>query len=264
MKTEMYCYLEDRDRKVLPETPAFEKWLDPAQTAVLCIDMHRGHIGPEEQLTCDAPRARERIPHHDVFHAACRDIGMPVIMVQHWQRHGGADDITAKDLDGGANWRHIYPLYWPPSPLMDEHSWEGTKWLDLLVEHDPERDYYIRTKKRLSAFYPTDLEFLLRRLNVRNVVITGTMTDACDLSTAFDAANLDFRVIMPRDIVAGYSEAAEHGALMIVSLHLGLVVDAPALVREWYAREGREVPEALRDAQTMDDAVGERLAASGT
>jgi biuret amidohydrolase len=185
-------------------------------------------------------------------------------MVQHWQRHGGADDLTARDLDGGANWRHIYALYWPPTPLMDEHSWEGTKWLDLMVEDDPERDYYVRTKKRLSSFYPTDLEFLLRRLDVRNVVITGTMTDACDLSTAFDAANLDFRVIMPRDIVAGYSEESEHGALMIVSLHLGLVVDGPALVREWYAREGREVPEALRDAQTMDDALGDRLAASGT
>jgi len=264
MKTEMYCYLENRNRKVLPETPAFEKWLDPAHTAVICIDMHRGHVGPDDELTLDTPRARARIPHHDAFHAACREIGIPVVMVQHWQRHGGVDDLNAVDLDGGANWRHLYQLYWPPTPLMEEHSWEGTKWLDLLVEHDPERDYYIRTKKRLSSFYPTDLEFLLRRLEIRNVVITGTMTDACDLSTAFDAANLDFRVIMPRDIVAGYSEEAEHGALMIVSLHLGLVVDAPALVREWYAREGREVPEGLREAQTINDVVGDRLAASGT
>jgi nicotinamidase-related amidase len=259
MKTKMYCYLEDRDKKVLPESEAFERWLDPARTAVICIDMHRGHIGPEEQLTCDAPRARARIPHHDVFHAACREIGVPIIMVQHWQRYGGADDIAAKDLHGGANWRHIYPLYWPPNPLMDEHSWEGTKWLDILVEHDPERDYYVRTKKRLSAFYPTDLEFLLRRLGVENVVITGTMTDACDLSTAFSAADLDFRVTMPRDIVAGYSEEAEHGALMIVSLHLGIVVDGPALIREWYARAGAEVPPVLRTAVTMDDAVKDRL-----
>lgn len=259
MKTEMYCYLENRTRKVVPESEAFERWLDPTRTAVICIDMHRGHIGPDEQLTCSAPRARARIPHHDVFHAACREIGVPVIMVQHWQRHGGADDIRAEDLHGGANWRHIYPLYWPPNPLMDEHSWEGTKWLDILVEHDPERDYYVRTKKRLSAFYPTDLEFLLRRLGAENVVITGTMTDACDLATAFDAADLDFRVTVPRDIVAGYSEEAEHGALMIVSLHLGLVVDAPALVREWFARVGADVPSALRTAATMDDAVKERL-----
>ena len=120
---------------------------------------------------------------------------------------------------------------------MDQHSWEGTKWLDLMVEVD-ERDYFVRTKKRLSAFYPTDLEFLLRNLDVDNVVLTGTYTDACVLSTAFDAANRDFRVLVPRDVVAGYSEEAEHAALMIIALHLGLVVDSSALVNEWFARRG--------------------------
>ena len=48
MKTEMYCHLENRDKKVLPSTEAFERWLDPDKTAVACIDMHRGHVGPEE------------------------------------------------------------------------------------------------------------------------------------------------------------------------------------------------------------------------
>ena len=63
---------------------------------------------------------------------------------------------------------------------MIEHGWEGTKWLDLMVEED-ERDHYVRTKKRLSGFYPTDLEFLLRQMGIANLVITGTMTDSCDL-----------------------------------------------------------------------------------
>jgi len=185
-----------------------------------------------------------------------------VIMVQHWQRHGGADDINSKGRNVGANWRAVYPLYWPPNPLMDEHSWEGTKWLDLMVEHDPDVDYYVRTKKRLSAFFPTDLEFLLRKLDVDNIVISGTMTDACDLSTAFAAADMDFRVTMPRDVVAGYSEESEHAALMLVSLHIGIVVDAPALLREWFAREGTKLPDALEGATTMEDAVGAQLAAA--
>jgi nicotinamidase-related amidase len=138
---------------------------------------------------------------------------------------------------------------------MLEHSWEGTKWLDLMVEEAP-GDYYVRTKKRLSAFYPTDMDFLLRQLDVRNLVITGTYTDACDLSTAFDAANRDYRVIVPRDVVAGYSEEAEHAALMIISLHLGLVVDAPALLAEWYARKGRELPESLRGITDISTVAG--------
>ena len=143
---------------------------------------------------------------------------------------------------------------------MDEHSWEGTKWLDLITE-EVEGDYYIRTKKRLSGFYPTDLEFLLHNLDVHNVVLTGTMTDACVLSTAFDAANRDFRVIVPRDVVAGYSEEAEDSALQVISLHLGLVVDAPALLAEYFARAGIGV--ASGPGRNHRDQRGDRSAPEG-
>ncbi|HLI14565.1 MAG TPA: isochorismatase family cysteine hydrolase [Acidimicrobiales bacterium] len=255
MQTEMYCYLEDRERRVLPSNEAFERWLDPDRSAIACIDMYRGHVGPDEQLTCPAPRARAKIPAHNLFHRLARDVGVPVIHVQHWQRYGGIDDANSRQFNRGANWRVLYELYLPPNPLMLEHSWEGTRWLDLMVEEAP-GDYYVRTKKRLSAFYPTDLEFLLRQLDVKNLVITGTYTDACDLSTAFDAANRDLRVIVPRDVVAGYSAEAEHAALLIVSLHLGLVVDAPALLAEWYARKGRELPEALRSCTDISLVAG--------
>ncbi len=254
MKTEMYCYLEDRERSVVPSNEAFERWLDPTTTAVLEIDMHRGHVGPEEALPLPVPRARDRVAEHNEFQAAARDLGVPVIHVQHWQRHGGIDDANSRAHNRGANWRVLYELYLPPNALMLEHSWEGTPWLDLITE-EVEGDYYIRTKKRLSAFYPTDLEFLLRQMNVTNVVLTGTMTDACVLSTAFDAANRDFRVIVPRDIVGGYNDEAEHAALMCISLHVGLVVDGPALLREWGARIGKELSAPLQTATTMTDSL---------
>lgn len=235
MKTEMYCYTHNRDQTFLPSS--FDPWLDPDRTAVLCIDMHRGHL--ELESTCPAPRAIAKIDRHNAFHRHVRALGIPLIMVQHWQRHGGIDDVASRKKTGKANWRYLYELYLPPNPLMDQHSWEGTPWLDLMVETEPS-DYYIRTKKRLSGFYPTDLEFLLRNLDVDNVVLTGTFTDACVLSTAFDAANRDFRVLVPRDVVAGYSEEAEHAALLVISLHLGLVVDSQPLLQEWQVRKGQD------------------------
>jgi nicotinamidase-related amidase len=253
MKTEMYCYLEDREKRTLPDTEVFDRWLDPDHAAIACIDMHRGHVGDDPELTLDTPRARARIPAHNIFHRYAREIGVPIIHVQHWQRHGGIDDARSKAVNQGANWRHLYDLYLPPNPLMLEHSWEGTKWLDIMIEEEP-NDYYVRTKKRLSAFYPTDFEFLLRQLDVHNLVITGTMTDACDLSTAFDAANRDFRVLIPRDVVAGSSAEAEHAALLCVSLHLGLVVDAPALLAEWFARKDRELPSDVAGIDDINDA----------
>jgi nicotinamidase-related amidase len=144
---------------------------------------------------------------------------------------------------------------------MLEHSWEGTKWLDLMVEEE-EGDYYVRTKKRLSAFYPTDFEHLLNQLDVKNLVITGTLTECCDLSTAFDAANRDFRVIIPRDVVGGSSAEAEDAALLIISLHLGLVVDSPVLLAEWYARAGRDLREELRGVTDISEVAGELEATS--
>ncbi|MFT7473907.1 MAG: nicotinamidase-related amidase [Verrucomicrobiales bacterium] len=260
MKTDMYCYLEGRDRKTLPSgtsdnADAFEKWLDPDKSAVVCIDMHRGHVGPaDEDLTCPAPSARAKIPAHNMFHRMARAIGVPIIHVQHWQRHGGMDDVHSNTENRVANWRLTFELFLD-KPVGEEHSWEGTKWLDVLVEEE-ESDYYVRTKKRLSGFYPTDLEFLLRQLDVDNVVLTGTYTDACVLSTAFDAANRDFRVTVLGDIVAGGSEENEAAALMIVALHCGLVTDGPALIREWYARKGMAEPEELIGHTKMTEASG--------
>lgn len=242
MKTDMHCFLYNRERRDLPDT--FDPWLDPARTAVVCIDMHAGHLAIDDpDCTCPAPRGAAKIAIHDEFHAACRAIGIPIIMVQHWQRHGGIDDRFSRSPRAKANWRWLYELYLPPNPAMDQHSWEGTKWVELMVEHDPAVDHYVRTKKRLSSFYPTDLEFLLRQLDVDTIVITGAYTDCCDISTAFDAANRDFRVIIPRDIVAGFSEEAENAALHIISLHVGLVVESGPLLAEWYARAGGPLPE---------------------
>jgi nicotinamidase-related amidase len=253
----MYCYLADGRKKVLPSTPAFEEWFDPDHTAVACIDMHRGHIGPEDAVTCPAPRARDRIPAHNMFHDLCRRIDMPIIHVQHWQRYGGIDGAhPRKTRNAGENWRHLYELYLPANPIIEQHSWEGTKWLDILVEEDKDKDYYVRTKKRMSSFYPTDFEFLINQLGIDNVVLTGTYTEACVLSTAFDAANRDFRVIVPRDIVAGESEEMENGALRIIASHLGLVVDAPAALREWYARKGEELPPILDGVSDIGTVAG--------
>lgn len=253
MDTEMYCYTPAGDRKVLPAEKVFDDWLDPATSAIACIDMHRSHVGDDPDMPVPAPRATDRVDAHNAFHAAAREVGVPVIMVQHWQRHGGTDDIKSKVVEGGTNWRHLEKIYMNLDPEnMNELGWEGTKWVDLMVEED-ERDLYVRTKKRLSSFYPTDLEFLLRQMGVANLVLTGTLTDCCVLNTAFDAANRDFRVVLPRDVAAGMSPEMETAAEQVIANHLGLVVDAPALLREWYARTGTELPAAIAEAETMDD-----------
>ena len=105
MKTDIYCYMQNRDQvgppMGVPGYPeAFDDWLDPDDTAVVEIDMHRGHVGPDDRLTLPAPRARARVPAHNRFQAECRSLGMPIIHVQHWQRTGGSTTSTTGNTTG--------------------------------------------------------------------------------------------------------------------------------------------------------------------
>ena len=56
-------------------------------------------------------------------------------------------------------------------------------------------------KPRHSAFFGTPLEFLLKDLGTKRVVITGLTTDSCIMFTAHDAYVRGFRIWVPSDCV---------------------------------------------------------------
>jgi biuret amidohydrolase len=217
------------ERRPLPE--GFEGFVDPARSAVVSIDMHQGHLADTPDCPCPAPRAREIVAPIDRFHAQARAQAVPVIHVRSVLRRGGVDDVAGLP----AAWRKVFPLHVGPIPNADEHAIEGTRWNDFETEVLPD-DLIVQTKKRLTAFYPSDLDFLLRNMGTRTLVLDGVMADCCVLNTAFDASNLGYDVVVLRDLVRGTNAEMEAAAERIVSLHLGLVMDAADLVAAWQER----------------------------
>jgi biuret amidohydrolase len=131
-----------------------------------------------------------------------------------------------------AAWRLVLPLHVGPIPNADEHAIEGSRWTEFVTRVEPS-DLIVETKKRLSAFHPTDLDFLLRNLGTRTIVINGGFTDCCVINTAFDGSNLGYNIVVMRDLVRGTNEEMEDAALKMISLHLGLVMDSSELLAEW-------------------------------
>lgn len=175
---------------------------------------------------CPSPRGRQIIEPLNKFMEEARALNIPIIHVRSVLRKGGVDE----KLNPSA-WRLVFPITVGEIPNIAEHAIEGTKWNKFSIDvHD--EDLIVSTKKRLSAFYPTDLEMLLRNMGIKRIVLTGCMTDCCVLNTAFDGANRDFRIVVPRDLTRG-SEHLEEAALRIISLHLGLVVDSAELLEDW-------------------------------
>jgi nicotinamidase-related amidase len=209
----------------------FEDYLNPATTAIVSIDMHRGHLDPSPQCPCPAPRAREIVAPIDTFHDAARALRVPIIHVRSVLRRGGVDDIHGIS----SAWRRTFPLYVGEIPNSAAHAIEGSPWTEFVTRVDP-ADLIVETKKRLSAFHPTDLDFLLRNMRIESLVLNGGFTDCCILNTAFDASNRNYRVIVARDLVRGTDEHLEGAALAMVSLHLGLVADSADILAEWRER----------------------------
>jgi biuret amidohydrolase len=219
-------------RRPLPDQ--FADYADRARSAIVSIDMHAGHLSEDPDCPCPAPRMREIVAPIDAFHAAARALGVPVIHVRSTLRKGGVDDVQGTP----SAWRRTFPLLVGPIPNADHHAIEGTRWTQFATEV-ADTDLVVSGKKRLSAFFPTDLDLLLRNLGVKVVVLNGGMTDCCVLNTAFDAANRDYRVIVAPDLVRGTDPELERAALAMLSIHLGLVLDSEEILRVW-----RSAPES--------------------
>ena len=222
-----YVYGEKRD---LPG--GFETFADRAHTAIVSIDMHEGHLADTPDCPCPAPRARDIVEPINAFHEQARALGVPVIHVTTKLRKGGVDDV--KGIPSA--WRLTFPLYVGEIPNANEHAIEGSRWTEIVTHVAPE-DLIVDGKRRLSAFYPTDLDFLLRNMGVKTVVLDGGFSDCCVLNAAFEASNRNYRVVVLRDLTRGTNDEMEDAGLKIVSLHLGLVMDSADLLEEW-----RETP----------------------
>lgn len=234
----MRAFIYERPREI--DDSDFADYLDPSSTAVISIDLHRGHLEDSPDCPCPAPRARQLIAPVDAFHAQARAAGVRIVHVRSVLRADGSDDL------GGipSAWRRTFPLHVGDIPNHAAHALEGSRWTEWLTQVEP-CDLMVSNKRRLSAFYPTDLDFLLRNQRIDTLVFNGGFADCCVLNSAFEAANLNYRVIVLRDLVRGTDEHLESAAFSMVSLHLGLVMESAELLATWTQRQAGVVNNSL-------------------
>ncbi|KJS30676.1 MAG: hypothetical protein VR64_15095 [Desulfatitalea sp. BRH_c12] len=66
----------------------------------------------------------------------------------------------------------------------------------------PQQGDHFILKPQYSAFFATPLEILLKRLNVRRLILTGMSGNICVFFTAADAYMRGFELIVPEDCIA--------------------------------------------------------------
>jgi nicotinamidase-related amidase len=149
--------------------------------------------------------------------AAARTAGIPVVFVRVAFRPGfpeaSAANRTFSALAGTGGDR-----FGESSPATQIHGAVAPRPGEPIV-----------VKKRVSAFTGSDLEVLLRSMNVSHLVLTGIATSGVVLSTLREAADRDYRLTVLADACADADEEVHRVLLGKVFPRQAAVIS----VREW-------------------------------
>ncbi|MBI9089822.1 MAG: cysteine hydrolase [Desulfobacterium sp.] len=178
--------------------------------AVLVIDMQRDFIDKGAPIEC--PGGRDIIVPIQRLLAVARQRNLPVIYTQEAHRSQGVD--FGRELDG-------------EEPV---HCVEGTPGIEIVPDLARQQGDFLIVKRRYSAFFATDLDLLLRGLNIDTLVLSGVATDVCVRATAQDAQQLNYKVIVPDECVAGTSVEQHGAALKNISYILGKVLPLDEII----------------------------------
>lgn len=191
--------------------------LDPRTTAVVAIDMHRGHLDPAvATLPLAAERCGPVIARAADLFREVRALGVPVVHVVTEYRDSA--EIAANPF-----WKAAHDDPGKARQGILRHNLAGSPGTQVTPELLDGRDVVVRGKKRYSSFHATDLEFVLRhRLRADTVILAGINTTSCVLNAAFESTNRDFRVVIAADAVDSMDgEQMHHFALRLMAATCG-------------------------------------------
>jgi len=149
--------------------------------ALIVVDMIKDNVG----MHLSANKSNEFtkiIPNLQRLLKECRTRGIPVVFAN--------DSFMEGDL-----------LF---SGRMRPHAIRGTQGVKVIEELGPEPGDTVLEKRRLSAFFKTDLDMTLRLWKVDTIIVTGIATPGCVYMTAMDGFSYDFKVIILEDCCAAH------------------------------------------------------------
>lgn len=182
--------------------------LDLARTAIVVVDMQNDFCherGWLASIGVDISPARAPIGPLVAGLPTLRRAGVPVV----WLNWGTRPDRA--NLPPGV--LHVYDpcgtgvgigsTALTDSPVLERGSW-GAAVVDEL-EADPS-DVWVH-KHRMSGFWDTELDSVLRNLDVTTLLFAGVNADQCVLATLIDAACIGYDVVLLEDTSATTSPA---------------------------------------------------------
>ncbi len=185
-------------------SPLVER-LDPVRTAHLVVDMQNGFVA--EGAVVEVAEARGVVDEINRISAALRQSGGLNVFLQYTSPAPGVWSNFVERL-GHKAVAHLAAFE------RRAQAWQLCAALDV-ADGDITID-----KGRFSPFVTgsSDLHEILQARGIDTVIVTGTVTNCCCESTARDAMQLNYRVLVAADANAALSDAEHAATLQIMAM----------------------------------------------
>ena len=172
--------------------------IDPAHAVLLIIDVQNYCIGAKAgKSEYFRQRLRDTVlPNIRRLQTACRRAGIEVVysVIENMTRDG-----RDRSLD--------YKISGIDVPL-------GSKNAHVLEEIAPANEEMIFRKTSSSVFISTNIDYVLRNLGVRSLLVAGLMTDQCVESAVRNACDLGYLVTLVSDACTTSSAERHNQSLL--------------------------------------------------
>jgi nicotinamidase-related amidase len=190
--------------------------LPQGRTAVVTIDMHRGHLDPAVATMPLTAEAAERVTAANArFLAGARAHGLPIVHVV--TAYNSVAEIAANPW-----WASVAGTSATRANVL-KHQLPGSPGLDVMPELVADGDIFVRTKRRYDSFTASDLEHVLRSRGIDTLLLTGVNTNSCVLATTVAGNARDYSVVVVSDCVATMDPSLHEPALAIIRQAFGWV-----------------------------------------
>jgi len=188
--------------------------LDPKTTALVLIDLQKGIVWRDTAPHTSAAVVANGVKLADAFRAA----GALVVLVR---------------VAFSADRRDVLD---PPRDEVPPAPKPAADWSDIVPELGPRSADLVITKKQWGAFYGTELDLQLRRRGIRTLVIGGIATNYGVESTARDAWERNYELVIAEDAMSSFSEEAHMLALRYVFPRIARVRRTPLILEAFRSR----------------------------